>query len=101
GYISSHHGRREVAARRHSYAIHCGVLNIQHRRHAEVEALRPLLYRLSYTRTKKPPCPWSGVGGVLRVNALSTPPERGYAGHAARTQPLRVDDRLPQHFRSP
>jgi hypothetical protein len=57
------------------------------------------------------------VGGVLRVDALPTPPtrlqrvratarfgrspERGHAGHAARTQPLRVVDGVPQHLGSP
>jgi hypothetical protein len=62
---------------------------------------------------EKPPCPWSGAGGVLRVNALSVPPtrlqvvgaptrfdrlpERGHVGRVAQTEPLRVVDRVPQH----
>jgi hypothetical protein len=83
---------------------------------------KPLLYRIelhpfvashAFVGYEKPPYPWFGVGGVMRVNALSAPPtrlqvvyvsarfdrspERGYAGHVARAQPLRVVDGMPQH----
>jgi len=66
---------------------------------------------VGYEKAARFPSP--GAGGVMRVNALGAPPtrvqvlpvparfdrspEHGYADHAARAEPLRVSDGVPQH----